>query len=56
MGNPSRPGILEEIMDWPEGKDFGASPEEEVTHAEEAPLYNKREYLLFRNIIHVWKS
>ena len=28
-------------MDWPEGKDFGALPEEEVTHAEEAPLYNK---------------
>ena len=22
MGNPSRPGILEVIMDWPEGKDF----------------------------------
>jgi len=41
MGNPSRPGILEVIMDWPEGKDFGASPEEEVTRAEEAPLYNQ---------------
>jgi len=41
MGNPSRPGILEVIMDWAEGKDFGASPEEEVTRAEEAPLYNK---------------
>ena len=26
-------------MDWPEVKDFGASPEEEVTRAEEAPLY-----------------
>jgi len=39
-------------MDWPEGKDFGASPEEKVTHAEEAPLYNKlpeekKEYALF---------
>jgi len=22
MGNPSCPGILEVIMDWPEGKDF----------------------------------
>jgi len=22
MGNPSRPGILEAIMDWPEGKGF----------------------------------
>ena len=28
-------------MDWPEGKDFGALPEEEVTGAEKAPLYNK---------------
>ncbi|GAB0190129.1 pyruvate dehydrogenase protein X component, mitochondrial [Grus japonensis] len=28
-------------MDWPEGKDFGMSPEEEVTLAEEAPPYNK---------------
>jgi len=41
MGNPSHPGILEVIIDWPEGKDFGALPEEEVTRAEEAPLYNK---------------
>ncbi|GAB0208978.1 hypothetical protein GRJ2_003363500 [Grus japonensis] len=39
--NPSRPGILEVIADWPEGKDFGISPEEEVTCAEEAPPYNK---------------
>ncbi|GAB0179593.1 hypothetical protein GRJ2_000424600 [Grus japonensis] len=41
IGSPSRPGILEVITDWPEGKDFGMSPEEEVTHAEEAPPYNK---------------
>ncbi|GAB0207075.1 hypothetical protein GRJ2_003173100 [Grus japonensis] len=41
IGNPNRPGILEVITDWPEGKDFGVSPEEEVTHAEEAPPYNK---------------
>ena len=52
IGNPSRPGILEVITDWPEGKDFGISLEEEVTHAEEAPLYkkppeNKRQYALF---------
>ncbi|GAB0204611.1 hypothetical protein GRJ2_002926700 [Grus japonensis] len=40
-GNPSCPGILEVIMGWPEGKDFRMSPEEEVTCAEEAPLYNK---------------
>ncbi|KAK4806899.1 hypothetical protein QYF61_012620 [Mycteria americana] len=41
-----------QIMDWPEGKDFGISPEEEVTRAEEAPLYNKlpeneKQYALF---------
>jgi len=52
MGNPSHPGILEVIMDWPEGKDFEASPEEEVTCAEEAPLYNQlledeKQYTLF---------
>ncbi|GAB0195094.1 hypothetical protein GRJ2_001974700 [Grus japonensis] len=41
MGSPSHPGILEVITDWPEGKDFGMLPEEEVTRAEEAPLYNK---------------
>ena len=40
------------ITDWPEGKDFGISPEEEVTRAEEAPLYNKlpeteKQYALF---------
>ena len=52
IGNPSCPGILEVITDWPEGKDFGMSPEEEVAWAEEAPLYNKlpeneRQYALF---------
>ncbi|KAK4817077.1 hypothetical protein QYF61_027908 [Mycteria americana] len=41
IGNPDHPGILEVIMDWSEGKDFGVLPEEEVTRAEEAPLYNK---------------
>ncbi|GAB0207238.1 hypothetical protein GRJ2_003189400 [Grus japonensis] len=41
IGNPNHPGILEVITDWPEGKDFGMSPEEEVTCAEEAPPYNK---------------
>ena len=51
MGNPNRPGILEVIMDWPEGWNFGVSPEE-VTHAEEAPLCNKlpeneKQYALF---------
>ncbi|GAB0208067.1 ribonuclease H-like [Grus japonensis] len=30
IGSPNRPGILEVITDWPEGKDFGMSPEEEV--------------------------
>ncbi|KAK4828266.1 LOW QUALITY PROTEIN: hypothetical protein QYF61_024931 [Mycteria americana] len=52
IGNPNHPGILEVIMDWPEGKDFGISPEEEVMRAEEAPLYNKlpeneKQYALF---------
>ena len=52
MENLSRPGILEVIMDWPEGKKFGASPVEEVSHAEEAPPYNElpeneKKYALF---------
>ncbi|KAK4830649.1 hypothetical protein QYF61_012492 [Mycteria americana] len=52
IGKPSRPGVLEVIMDCPEGKDFGTSLEEEVMHAEEAPLYNKlleneKQYALF---------
>ncbi|KAK4829632.1 hypothetical protein QYF61_005843 [Mycteria americana] len=39
-------------MDWPEGKDFRISSSEEVTHAEEVPLYNKlpeneKQYTLF---------
>jgi len=39
-------------MDWPEGKVFRMSPEEEVTCAEEAPMYNKlpeneKQYALF---------
>ncbi|GAB0208885.1 hypothetical protein GRJ2_003354200 [Grus japonensis] len=41
IGNPSHPGILEAITDWPEGKDFGMYPEEEVTRAEEASPCNK---------------
>lgn len=28
-------------MNWPESEDFRILPEEEVTHAEEVPLYNK---------------
>lgn len=39
-GNPNHPGILEETMDWLEGKDFGASPEE-VTHIQEPTPYNE---------------
>ncbi|KAJ7413969.1 hypothetical protein BTVI_41909 [Pitangus sulphuratus] len=51
MGKPNFPGILEEIMDWPEGRDFGALPEK-VIHAQEEPPYNKlpeneRGYALF---------
>ncbi|KAJ7413318.1 hypothetical protein BTVI_43791 [Pitangus sulphuratus] len=40
MGKPNFLGILEEIMDWPEGRDFEALPEE-VTRAQETPPYNK---------------
>jgi len=52
MGNSIRPGIVEVIMDWPEGKDFRVLPEEEVTRAEEVVLYNKlpeneNQYALF---------
>ena len=28
-------------MDWPEGKKFGRSPGEEVSHAKEAPPYSE---------------
>ncbi|GAB0195727.1 C-factor-like [Grus japonensis] len=61
-GNPNCPGILEVIMDWPEGKDFGMLPEEEVTPHQEAPAYdkvpeNEKPYTLFtdgscRMVIH----
>ena len=39
-------------MDMPKGKDFGVSPEQEVTHAEESLGYNKlpeneKKYALF---------
>ncbi|KAK4828473.1 LOW QUALITY PROTEIN: hypothetical protein QYF61_026698 [Mycteria americana] len=52
VGNPNHPGILEVITDWPEGKDFRISLEEEVTRAEETSLYNKlseneKQYTLF---------
>ncbi|PKU43371.1 hypothetical protein llap_6341 [Limosa lapponica baueri] len=40
-GNPNRPGIVEVITNWPEGKDSGMPPEEVMTGAEEAPLYNQ---------------
>jgi len=41
MGNHSHPGILDVIMDWPEGKDFRMLAKEGVTHAGEPLLYNK---------------
>ncbi|KAF4798788.1 hypothetical protein TURU_060686 [Turdus rufiventris] len=44
IGNLNRPGILEIIMNWPEGENFGLTDEEEqeqVTQADEAPLYNQ---------------
>jgi len=54
MGNPSCPGNLKVIMDWPEGKDFRMSPEEEATHAEGSSPYhklpaNEKQYALFMN-------
>ncbi|TRZ07256.1 hypothetical protein HGM15179_019852 [Zosterops borbonicus] len=44
IGNPNRPGILEIITNRPEGENFRLTDEEEqeeVTRAEEAPLYNQ---------------
>ncbi|RMB98868.1 hypothetical protein DUI87_24412 [Hirundo rustica rustica] len=44
IGNPNRPGVLEMIINWPEGENFGLTDEEEqeqVTGAEEAPPYNQ---------------
>ncbi|RMB91538.1 hypothetical protein DUI87_32117 [Hirundo rustica rustica] len=44
IGNPNHPGTLEIITNWSEGENFGLTDEEEqeqVTRAEEAPLYNK---------------
>ncbi|KAK4817707.1 hypothetical protein QYF61_026397 [Mycteria americana] len=51
LGKPNHAGILEEIVDGPDGRDFGALPEE-VARAQEAPPYNelsedKRRYVLF---------
>uniref|UniRef100_A0A8C8E7K8 RNase H type-1 domain-containing protein n=1 Tax=Otus sunia TaxID=257818 RepID=A0A8C8E7K8_9STRI len=41
IGNLDRPGLVEMITNWPESKDAGMSPEQEVKRAEEAPPYNK---------------
>ena len=68
MGNVSHPGILDVIMDWPEGKKFGTSLAEEGLHAKEAPPYNEppgneKKFVLFtdrsRCIVekhHRWKA
>ncbi|PKU31805.1 ubiquitin carboxyl-terminal hydrolase 4 [Limosa lapponica baueri] len=52
IGNHNRPGIVEVITNWPEGKDSRIPPEEVVTRAEEAPLCNElsdneKQYALF---------
>ena len=53
IANFNHSGILAAIMDWPGGKDFTVSPEEqEVTRAEEDPPYNEllkneKQYALF---------
>lgn len=41
-GKPYFLGILEEIMNWTEGRDFGTVPEK-VTCAREAPPYESPE-------------
>jgi len=68
MGNLSCPGILEVIVDCPEGKTFGRLPEEEVLSAKEAPPYNElpeneKKYALFTGGLchivekhHRWKA
>ena len=43
MGNLSHAGILEVIMDWPEGKNFGMTPAEDVSRAKEAHTVNYKE-------------
>lgn len=52
MGNSNNLGILEETMDWPEGRYCGALPKG-VTPAQEAPLYelseSERQCALFTN-------
>lgn len=40
-GSPGQPGILEEIMDWPEDDDVGVSPEDEAMRAAAAPPCNE---------------
>lgn len=40
MRNPIFPGILEEIMDGPEARNFESLPEK-ATHTQEAPAYNE---------------
>ena len=52
MGNSCLPGLLEIIMDCPEAKNFGITPEEEVMHADVGPPYNElpeneKMYVLF---------
>lgn len=44
IGNPSHPGLLEIITNWPEGENFvlpSEEDEEQVTHAEDTPPYNQ---------------
>lgn len=45
MGILSHPGILEMIMDCPEGKNFETSPGEEVSCAKWAPPYNYQNWI-----------
>lgn len=40
MGKTIFPGILEEIMYWPEARNFESLPEK-ATYTQEAPAYNE---------------
>lgn len=50
MEKPNHQGILEEIMGWQEGRDFGVLTEE-ITRAEEAHMNevpeDRKQYVLF---------
>lgn len=51
MGNPNYPGILVDIVNYPEGRDFRALPKE-MTHIKKVLVYNilpesQKQYAVF---------